>query len=418
MQLYIKGGHILDPAADTDRIGDLLIEDGRIVEVFSNAEEEPQIIDASGLYVAPGLIDLHVHLREPGQTHKETIKTGLMAAAAGGFTGICPMPNTVPVIDEAHMVQYELEAAKDAPYAALFPIGAITLGQKGQALCDYESLKKAGAVALSEDGKSVADAALMKSAFERAKALDIPIFDHCEDPAFAKDDSRRAENEMTRRELELSLETGARLHLCHVSTKEAVSYLEEAREEAKKSQKPLPTGEVCPHHFWFTRKDLEEGGPNFKMNPPLRDEEDIRALKEALRKGIITCISTDHAPHAPEEKEKVESAANGIVGMESAFGAAYTALVEGGVFSLMELIACMSTNPARVLGLPLGSLQAGARADVVLFDTRESYTVDKESFYSKGRNCPFHGCTFKGRIAATIFGGRLVYQREEGIIHD
>lgn len=409
MHLLIQNGLVLDPAANTCEIKDLYIAGGRIQPQPPQLPEGTQIIDASGLWVTPGFIDLHVHLRDPGLTHKETVETGSKAAAAGGYTTICAMPNTLPVTDCAEVVRYVKQQSQKAPYTHVLPIGAITIGQNGFMLTDQHAMKDAGICALSEDGKSVADEDLMEQAMIRAKKLGLVILDHCEEPSLAKaGESRSAENVMTAREIDLAERTGAKLHICHVSTRESAELVRLARE------KGLPvTAEVCPHHFTLDDSELAKGDSNYKMNPPLRTAADVQAMKKALQDGVITCIATDHAPHADYEKGPMETAANGIIGLETALSLGITELVETGVLTPMQLIAAMSTNPAKVLGIDKGTLAEGAAADIAIVDPKAQYTVDPAKFYSKSKNSPYGGMQLTGRVIMTIVDGRITYREGE-----
>lgn len=409
MSILIENGLVLDPASGESQVRSVYVENGVIQAPPQELPPGTQRIDAKGLWVTPGLIDLHVHLRDPGLTHKETIETGSMAAAAGGFTTICAMPNTKPVTDTAEVVRYVTEQGEKAGYVHVLPIGAITMGQQGEALTDFKSLQAAGACAISEDGKSVADAALMEEAMQQAKALNLPILDHCEDAALAAAGlSREAENQMTAREIDLAERTGAKLHICHVSTRESAELVRQAR------AKGLPvTAEVCPHHFALDDSELAKGDSNYKMNPPLRGKEDVEAMKQALADGVITCIATDHAPHADYEKGPMDKAANGITGLETAVSLAITELVKPGVLTPLELIACMSYHPAQVLGIEKGTLQVGAAADITLIDPEAEYVVDVQKFHSKSKNAPYGGMHLTGRPVMTIVDGRITYKMEE-----
>lgn len=409
MNLLIEKGMVMDPASGECSVKDIYIADGKIQEKPLIIPPETRQISAEGLWVVPGLIDLHVHLRDPGLTHKETIETGSKAAAAGGFTTICAMPNTQPVTDCVEVVNYVKEAGKRAGFAHVLPIGAITVGQNGMVLTDQRRMQEAGICALSEDGKSVADADLMEQAMIRAKKLSLPILDHCEEPNLAKQGkSREAENEMTQREIQLAEKTGAALHICHVSTAESAQMVREARKKGL-----FVTAEVCPHHFTLDDSELARGDSNYKMNPPLREKRDVKAMKEALRDGTITCIATDHAPHAAYEKGPMEKAANGIIGLETAVGLGITELVETGILTPRQLIACMSTNPAAVLGIDKGTLQIGSAADVTLIDPQKEYVVDVNRFYSKSKNAPYGGRKLKGQVVMTILDGKIVYEKGE-----
>lgn len=420
MNLMIRNGRVIDPSQQLDEVRDIFVRDGVIcasesTDALKNDNvEDVRVVDAKGMWVVPGLIDLHVHLRDPGLTHKETIATGARAAAAGGFTTICAMPNTKPVTDTKETVAYVLEENRKAPYTHVLPIGAITMGQAGKELTDQEALMAAGACAISEDGQSVADASLMEEAMKLSKKTGMLIMDHCEDAKAAKSgDSRAAENLMTEREVRLAEKTGIHLHVCHVSTKESAEIVREAKERIARGEAAegaKVTAEVCPHHFVLDDRCLEGGDPNFKMNPPLRAVEDVEAMKQALKDGTIECISTDHAPHTAEDKKRpIEKAANGIIGMETAFSLASTYLLDS-VLTPSELIACMATNPGNVLGDGRGTLKEGRPADIVIIDPNEEYTVDVSTFYSKARNCPYDGMKLKGRVKMTILDGRVVYE--------
>lgn len=409
MHILIQNGLVIDPASGECRVRDLFITGDRIQPQPPQLPEGTQIIDAKGYWVTPGFIDLHVHLRDPGLTHKETVETGSKAAAAGGYTTICAMPNTLPVTDCAEVVRYVKNESQKAPYCHVLPIGAITVGQQGVMLTDQKAMREAGACALSEDGKSVADEDLMEQAMIRAKKLGMPILDHCEEPSLAKaGDSRAAENVMTAREIDLAERTGAQLHICHVSTKESAELVRRAQ------AKGLPiTAEVCPHHFALDDRELAKGDSNYKMNPPLRSLEDVQAMKDALADGTITCIATDHAPHADFEKGPMDKAMNGITGIEAALSLGITELVEKGVLTPMQLIAYMSTNPAKVLGINKGTLAEGAAADIAIVDPKEQYVFDMDKSYSKSKNAPYGGMKMTGRVKMTILDGRIVYKEGE-----
>ena len=429
MNLLIKNGHLLDPASGYDEIGDLYVSDGKIADRGMFSEEKRQefaaagtkVIDAAGKYVMPGFVDLHVHLREPGYEYKETIKTGTMAAAKGGFTAVCPMPNTNPSTDCPEMVQKVLEIAeKDSPIH-VYPVGAVTKGQRGKELADIEGMVKAGIKAISEDGKSVMNASLYRQGMQEAKRLSIPVFAHCEDINMVEKGAMTAgkraeelgirgisnavEDVIVARDILLSKETGARLHLCHCSTEDSVEMIRIAREEG------LPvSGEVCPHHFTLTDKDIPSDDADYKMNPPLRSSTDVEKLKQGLGSGIMEAISTDHAPHSAEEKNRsIAEAPFGIVGSETAFSLAVTELVKTGILTPLELAHRMSTGPCRILGVEGGSLEPGRPADITIADFDAEYEIDKNEFVSKGKNTPFHGRNVSGRIEYTIVGGEVVY---------
>ena len=417
MKTLICGGRIIDPAQNMDEIGDILIEDGKIAQI----EEADQTINAEGHVVMPGFIDLHVHLREPGFEYKETIRTGAMAAARGGVTTICPMPNTKPVIDSPDRVKDLLERAKDAAVHIL-PIGAVTIGQEGNELADIAGMKEAGAVALSEDGKSVMDSLVFRHALKEAAKNKIPMFSHCEDKALVDGGVMNAgakaeelglpgitnavEDVIVARDILMAKETGCRLHLCHCSTADSVLLIEMAKQQG------LPvTGEVCPHHFTMSDDEITEDHGRFKMNPPLRSRADVEALKKGLAGGIMDVISTDHAPHGKEEKDQsMRKAPFGIVGLETAVPLTISELVEKEYLTPMQMAEKMSYNPAKILGLDKGSLAEGKIADVVIIDPNEEYVIDKNTFASKGRNTPFHGRTVRGKVKVTICDGKVVYK--------
>ena len=425
MKLLIKNGHVLDPLTGLDDISDVLVEDSRIVKVTKDIQESAdQTIDASGCYVMPGLIDLHVHLRDPGLTHKETLASGGKAAARGGITTVCAMPNTKPITDTEEMVALlNQRAAAESPVHVI-QLGAVTKGEAGEELADIKGMAKAGCHAISEDGKSVMNASLYRKGMKEAKDNGIAVFAHCEDinmveggvmNAGAKAEalgvkgiSNAVEDVIVARDILLAKETGVRLHLCHCSTKDSVKMIEAAKKAGL-----LVTGEVCPHHFILSAEDIPKNNGQYKMNPPLRAPEDVAALREGLKNGVMDVISTDHAPHAEEEKNlPMEKAAFGIVGLETSACLTYTELVEKGVLTPMQMAEKMSFNPAKILGLDdKGSVSAGKAADLVVFDPSPEYKIDKSTFLSKGKNTPFDGYPVKGEVACTIVDGRIVYKR-------
>lgn len=425
MKLIIRNGRVLDPAVGRDAVGDVWIDGNQIVQPGSFAENEAdRVVDASGKWVAPGLIDLHVHFRDPGLEYKETIETGSRAASRGGFTTVCPMPNTKPVIDNADMVTLELAKAKAAGLAHVLPIGAVTAGQKGETLADIRGMVKAGAIAISEDGKSVMNADLYRDAMRIAAEEKIPVFAHCEDinlvhggcmNAGPKADSlglpgisNAVEDVITARDILLAKETGVQLHLCHCSTKDSVELVKMGKKMGVKL-----TAEVCPHHFSLCDEDIPGPDTNYKMNPPLRSREDMTALREALRDGVMEVISTDHAPHHADEKAKsMKEAPFGITGLETAVPLTITNLVKTGYLTPLQMIGCMSTNPARVLSIPKGTLEPGHAADVVVIDADTEYHIDKNTFASKGKNTPFDKAAVCGRAVMTILDGTIVYEEE------
>ncbi len=424
MGILIKNGRVIDPDTRLDEVTDIYIEDGIIQKVGVIEEEAGQVLDAEGCYVMPGLIDLHVHFRDPGQEKKEDIATGGQAAARGGFTTVLAMPNTHPVIDTASRVGYVHHKAEELSPIRILQAGAVTKGQKGEELADIEEMIQAGIPAISEDGKSVMDSQLYRQAMRIAKANDIPVMAHCEDWPMRGDgcmnDDERAEqlglpgissvveDIIVARDIFLSKDTGAHLHLCHCSTKQSMRMLEQAKKEGLSV-----TGEVCPHHFTLCSEDIPGDNPNYKMNPPLRTREDKEALLEALKDGVVDAISTDHAPHTAAEKAgSMRDAAFGIVGLETSVSLTITELVDKGIITPMRMAELMSYNPAQILHLDRGSLQEGKAADVVVIDPEEEYVINAREFASKGKNTPFHGRKVKGRVKATICGGEIVYQDE------
>jgi dihydroorotase len=400
----------------------VLTEDGKIKLVAENiTESADETINAEGKWVAPGLIDLHVHLREPGFERKETIKTGSMAAAAGGITTICAMPNTNPVTDNEILVEYiKLKAEREAVVNVL-PIGAITKGQNGEELADIGRMAAVGACALSEDGKSVPTSGLMKTALRYAGMFKLPVFDHCEDKTLAgkgqinagdraallglKGISNDSEEIIVSRDMILADSVGTPIHLCHISTAGSVELIKQAKERGVKV-----TAEVTPHHFTLSDEDITGYDANYKMNPPLRSKADVECMKQALKDNILEVIATDHAPHHVDEKNcEFEKAANGIIGLETSLALSITELVEGGWLTPYQLIEKMSTNPAKILGRSdIGNLSVGSNADITVIDPDTEYTIDKDKMYSKGKNTPFDGRKVKGIAAYTVVGGKVV----------
>src|SRR5881296_2390678 len=409
-----------------DQAGDVLIQDGKIAGVGRGlkAPDGALVRNVTGKVIAPGLIDLHVHLREPGNEDEETVASGARAAAAGGFTAICAMPNTDPVTDNQAAIGVIVKQAQAAGKARVYPIGAISLGQKGQQLAEFGEMVGAGAVAVSDDGKPVVSSHLMRTAMEYALTFGIPVADHCEDPTLAaggvmheglvstrlglKGIPSAAEEIMVARDVVLAELTGGHVHLCHMSCRGSVAIIREAKERGIRV-----TAEVTPHHLTLTDYACEEYDTHAKMNPPLREAADVAALRGALKEGVIDCIASDHAPHAYDEKEAAfDDAPFGVVGLETAFAVAHTELVESGLFTLPELNRRMSTDPARVFHLSGGggTLAPGAVADVAVFDTTAKWSVDPATFHSKSRNTPFIGRALTGRAILTIVAGTIVHE--------
>lgn len=422
MTLLIKNARVIDPGTNSDKIEDILICDGIISDRGSNIlVEADEIINAEGLIAMPGLIDLHVHFRDPGLEYKEDIVTGSMAAAAGGFTTVFAMPNTIPVTDSPSVVKDIIFRAVSAGYTNVSPVAAVTIGQEGKELTNLEALRDAGVVAISEDGKSVMDTLLYKQAMEKAAELDLTVLAHCEDKALVNGGvinegevskannlpgiSNAVEDIITARDIILAKETGAKLHLCHCSTEGAVKMIE----EAKKAGLPV-TGEVCPHHFTLSTDDMDVNDANYKMNPPLRTIKDVMALKEGLKNDVMDVISTDHAPHSEEEKAKgMLGSPFGIVGLETSVALTITELVDKGYLTFMQMAKKMSYNPAKIVGIDRGTLMVGKTADIVLIDPNAEYLIDVNEFKSKGKNTPFDGYKVKGRVMYTILSGKVVY---------
>ena len=425
MKILIKNGYVLDPETKREGKYDVLVEEQRIIKVSESIDEVAErVIDATGCYVMPGFIDLHVHLRDPGLEYKETLKTGGMAGARGGVTTLCAMPNTKPVIDNGEKVADVHQRAKEDSPVHVIQIGAITVGQQGEVLADIEGMAKAGCHAISEDGKSVMNASLYRKAMKIAKDSGVSIFAHCEDITMVeggvmhadekakqlglKGITNAVEDVIVARDILLAKETGVRLHLCHCSTEDSVKLVEAAKKEG------LPvTAEVCPHHFAMTTDDITEDDGNFKMNPPLRGKADVEALKAGLKADIMDVIATDHAPHAAEEKNcSMTKAAFGIVGLETMASLTYTELVEPGILTPMQMAEKTSYNPAQILGLTeKGAIAEGKIADIVVFDPNIEYIIDKNTFFSKGKNTPFHGRKVKGDVRYTLVDGNVVYER-------
>jgi dihydroorotase len=424
MSLLITGGLIVDPSQNLEEIRDLLIEDGQITALEPPGtipSEGREVIDARGLVVAPGLIDMHVHLREPGEEYKETIETGTAAAARGGFTGVACMPNTTPVNDNSSVTRFILDQANKFGRARVYPVGATSQGSLGQTLSEYGELKAACCVAVSDDGQPVMNSLLMRRALEYAKTFDLLVITHAEDLDLRSEGVMHegkvsvrlglegmpaaAEEIMVYRDIRLARLTGARLHLAHVSTAGAVAIIR----EAKLSEIGI-TAEATPHHFSLTEEAVLGFDTNAKVNPPLRSEWDRAAIIEGLADGTIDAIACDHAPHSVLEKDvEFAEAAFGLIGLETSLGLSLK-LVHEGVLTLGQLIAKMSANPARILRIPGGTLAPGSPADITLIDLNREWTVDANSFASKSRNCPFQGWNLKGKAVMTIVGGEVRFE--------
>lgn len=421
--IMIKNGRILDPREGRDETGTLWLLGGRVISSYGKNENEADtVIDAAGCWVLPGLIDMHVHLRDPGQTQKEDVESGSRAAAAGGFTTIVAMPNTKPVIDQPDRVQYVQNKAEQVSPIHILQAGAVTKGEKGEELADIRGMIRAGIPAVSEDGRSVMNAELCRRAMRIIAEEDIPFLDHCEDADLVQGGCVNAdaiqaeeglpgitnavEDVIIARDILLAKETGARLHLCHCSTAASALMLKTAKEQGIHV-----TGEVCPHHFTLTSADRVPGDTNYKMNPPLRTEKDREALRQGLADGTFDVISTDHAPHTADDKRRgMQDAPFGIVGLETAVPLTVTELVHTGLLTPLQMAEKMSGNPAEILGLKdRGTLREGAEADVVVIDPDEEYRIDVSQFASRGHNTPFDGRAVQGRVRTTICGGEIVY---------
>ena len=424
MLLLIQNGTVINPADQTETAADVLVEDGIIKKIVSGQSvKADRVVDASDCYVMPGFIDMHVHLRDPGQEHKETVETGAKAAACGGFTTIVAMPNTKPVVDNADVVHYVHNKASDVRLINILQTGAVTKGQRGEELSDIEAMVEAGIPALSEDGKTVMNSQLYREAMTLAVKYDIPVLAHCEDSNMVRNGvvnadktmkkmgfagiSNAVEDVIVARDIMLAKDTGAALHLCHCSTRDSVRMIELAKNEGIRV-----TAEVCPHHFSLTSADIPADDANYKMNPPLRSKADVEALRKGLKDGIIDVIATDHAPHTPIEKGLgIKKAPFGIVGLETAASITMTELVDKGYLTIMQMAEKMSYNPAKILGLDKGAVEEGKAADLVVFHPKKQYVIDPAEFKSKGRNTPFAGKKVKGMVMATIANGRVLYER-------
>ncbi len=424
-RLVIKNGRIVDPAHNVDRVCDVAMEDGAIREVAERIDTTgSEVIDASGQIVAPGFMDIHVHLREPGFEYAETIESGSRAAAAGGFTSVCCMPNTKPVNDNATVTSYIKERARQFAIVNVYPIGAITKGSAGEELAAIGSMKQAGIVAISDDGKPVMNARLVRRAMEFARSLDIPLIEHCEDLHLSAGGDmheglesvrlglrgipRSSEDVMVARDIILAEVTGARYHVAHISSQHSVEMVAFA-----KSRGLRVTAEATPHHFVLADSDMHPYDSNYKMKPPLREPRDVEAVTNGLLSGAIDAIATDHAPHPGSEKmQEFERCPFGIIGLETAIPLALERLFHGGKLPLPRFVALFTQNPAKILTLPKGSLAIGSDADVTIFSLNHKWTYDVNRSPSKSSNTPFHGRAMTGGPLATIVNGRVVWRRD------
>jgi len=425
MGILIKGGRVIDPAQGMDREADVLVGDGRVEEIGRGlAAGRHLVIDATGCLVCPGLVDMHVHLRDPGQTHKEDLASGTLAAVRGGVTSVACMANTEPPIDHPTVLEYVRSRAKHIGKARVYPVAAVTKGLRGEELAPIGSLVAAGAVALSDDGRPVMSAGLMKRAMEYARMFGVPIISHCEDLTLSeggvvnegptatllglKGIPSVAEEVMVARDLLLAEATGVHLHIAHVSTAGSVRLLREAKRRGVRV-----TAEVTPHHLALTEEALLGYDSHCKVNPPLRSRADIEALLEGLQDGTIDAIATDHAPHALEEKSvEFDRAPFGAIGLETLVGVVFSVLVHPGHLSEVQAIGKLTVNPARILGIPRGTLSPGSEADIVVIDPSKEWTVTSEGLASKSKNCPFLGWRLRGKAVTTIVGGQVVYSEQ------
>ena len=423
-RLLIQNGRVISPEDKLDGELDLLIEDGKIREIgprLSGPADET--LDAQGQIVAPGFVDIHVHLREPGGEISETLESGLRAAVAGGFTSVCPMPNTRPVNDSVALTRHLVTRAEELKLARVLPIAAVTLGSQGEKLADFEALMAAGAVGFSDDGKPVKTTALMREALETAKELGVPIIDHCEVPELSaggvmnegvhsqslglRGIPTSAEDDCISRDIEIVAANGGHLHVAHLSTAGGIRMVREAKQRGLNV-----TCEVTPHHFTLTDEDVTRYGTHAKMNPPLRKASDVEALLEGIQAGVVDAIATDHAPHAAELKSRpMTEAPFGVTGLETSLALGLKQLVHSGRISMGGLIALMSSKPARVINRPLGRIRVGGAADLTLFDPELEWTYRAADGYSKSHNSPFDGWEFRGAVTATIIEDRIVYRR-------
>ncbi len=418
-ELLIKNAVVISPADGLNGVRDIKVKDGVIAEIGENLASDGEVINAEGLCAVPGLVDMHVHLRDPGQTQKEDIITGCRAAAAGGVTSLLAMPNTSPATDDPETVRYILDKASSAD-ARVYVAASITKGLKSEEMTDLAALRDAGAVGLSDDGRPVVNTGFLSEAMIAAPKLGMTVVAHCEDLFLAdggkmnkgtisrqlgiKGIPASAEDCGTAREIALAAAENVPIHICHVSTKTSVALIRDAKKRGVRV-----TAETAPHYFSLTENELLKRDADYRMNPPLRTAEDVKAIIEGLTDGTLDAIATDHAPHTPDEKADFEKAPNGSIGMETSLAAGITYLVKPGLLTLDRLIEKMSVNPARILGINAGTLSAGAPADIVLIDPDEEWTVDVNRLHGKSKNTPFKGLTLTGRVKRTVLGGKTVY---------
>lgn len=425
MTILLKNGKLVDYKTKTNDYFDIFIENGIIKEISKEINTvADSVIDCTNLFIIPGMIDIHCHLREPGFEYKETIETGMKSAVKGGFTSICPMPNTKPACDSTFILQKIQDEAKRVGVCNVFPYASVTVGEKGEELTDFETLKNAGAIAFSDDGMPVVRAKIMRDALIKANELGTFVASHCEEKELGKGAINagevakklnvegvlpEAETLMAAREVELAEINNIHSHVCHISAKETVRLIRDAKKRGVNV-----TCETCPHYYSFTEEEVLETGTNAKMNPPLRKEDDLQEIIKGLQDGTIDTIITDHAPHAKEEKDvELSKAPNGIIGFETALAATVTNLVDKGYISYLDMVKLTSYNAAKILGIDRGVIEEGKIADITVFDPNKEYVYTKESIVSKSKNTPFIGKKLKGEVRYTIVNGNVVYKREE-----
>ena len=425
MKILFKNGTVIDYGTKTQEVLDVLVDGDKIAKVAKDIKDiADKVVDCNGLYIMPGMIDMHCHLREPGGEHKETIETGSKSAIKGGFTSVCPMPNTNPTPDSAIILKQILEMAKEVNLCNIFPFSSVTIGEKGQELVDFKSQLEAGAIAFSDDGQPVENAAMIREAMIEANKLGSFISEHCEEKSVSKGAINagpiaeklgvggvlpEAEEIMAARDITIAETNNLHTHICHISTKTSVDMIRSAKQRGVKV-----TCETCPHYFSFTVDEVLNSGVNAKMNPPLREEKDRLAIIEGLKDGTIDCLITDHAPHAKEEKAKgLASAPNGIIGFETALAVVITNLVKPGHINYMDMVRFMSYRPAELLGLTTrGEISEGKMADLTIFNPSEEYTYTEDMIVSKSKNSPWIGKKLTGKVKMTVVGGRIVYNED------
>lgn len=422
MTILLKNGKLVDYKTNTNDYFDIFIENGIIKEITKEINTvADSVIDCTNLFIIPGMIDIHCHLREPGFEYKETIETGMKSAVKGGFTSICPMPNTKPTCDSAFILQKIQEEAKKVGICNVFPYASVTVGEKGEELTDFETLKNAGAIAFSDDGMPVVSAKIMREALIKANKLGTFVASHCEEKELGKGAinageiakklnvegvSPEAETLMASREVELAEINNIHAHVCHISAKETAKLIRDAKKRGVNV-----TCETCPHYYSFTEEEVLNSGVNAKMNPPLRKKDDMEEIIKAIQDGTIDCIITDHAPHAKEEKSQgLEKAPNGIIGFETALSATITYLIDKGYISYLDMVKLTSYNPAKILGIDRGTIEKGKTADITIFDPNKEYIYTEEMIVSKSKNTPYIGKKLKGEVKYTIVKGKIVYK--------